>query len=273
MHRKERRLGEEADRHEGACGDGRDVGTDPSCKENDIERPVGPVEQGCTEKIERRAHQGEDQVAQRGRKSLGLPAETDQRDGGERQEFKRDIEVEQVIAEQHRIHCAPKPEQHRPEYELRSGLAAVGRIAAELCPGVERRRADNDAGGDQHRSRDPVRAQRHSERGSPTAELIDKRRAAIDDPPGNGHGHGDSGRHRQQGDARGLTSAQRKGKKGTGHRQHQGKHEQEAASRRSETADCVGRHGCWFPEPGFSFSGLFAPALSAAFTSDSRSSS
>ena len=68
---------------------------------------VGSVEQRRAEEIEHRAREREEEIAQRGVERLGATLEGHERHRGEGQELERDIEIEQVVAEEDGIKRSP----------------------------------------------------------------------------------------------------------------------------------------------------------------------
>ena len=170
MQREQRGLGQQPRRHQRGGRPRRRAraGCGPASSD-DVERAIGAVEQRRAEQIEHRAEQREEQVAQRGRQRLGAAVEADQRHRGEGQQLQRDVEIEQIAAEEDGVQRAPDRQQQRPEHERRARLARA-RAAAEVGAREQPDRADHERGGHQHHGRQAVGAQRDAERRRPAAQ-------------------------------------------------------------------------------------------------------
>ena len=129
MQREERGLGQETDRHQCGRNAGGGVGTYLPGQEGDIQGPIGSIEQRHTEEIEHRAREREEEIAQSGSERFGPTIETHERNCSERQELERDIEIEQVVAEEHGIKRSPHRKQKRPEHKRSAGLGHTTRCA------------------------------------------------------------------------------------------------------------------------------------------------
>ena len=115
MQGKERGLGEQSRRHQSGREPHGRQRPNALGKQDDVERPVGPVEQRGAEQIEDGAEQSEHEIAQRRDQRLRLSAQADQRDRGEGQQFQRDIEIEQVAADEKDGQGRPDRLKHDPE--------------------------------------------------------------------------------------------------------------------------------------------------------------
>ena len=86
-------------------------------KQRDVQRSERAVEERGAEQVEDRAEQGEEQVAQRGGERLRLPLDAGERHGREGEQFERDVEVEEVAADEDDRERGADRLEHDPERE------------------------------------------------------------------------------------------------------------------------------------------------------------
>ena len=231
VQREQCRLGQQAHRHQRGGGPGDGLGLDAPGQQRDVQRAVAAVQQHGAQQVQQRAGQREQQVAQRGAQRLAAAVEADQRHARERQQFERDVQREQVAADEHQVERSPHRQQQQPEDEGRALLGLAGG-AAEVGPGVDADAADDHGDGEQHRRRQAVGPQRDAERRCPAAEQVDHRVAGLHQCPGDAGCNGEADRQQQRGHALRIASAQREpGEHADERRQHR-EQQQPAAGRR-----------------------------------------
>ena len=249
VQREQRGLRKEARGHQCGRRERGGIGADLRRQQRDVERAVGAVQQHGPQQVEDRAQQGEHEVPERGAQRLALPVEADQRHAGERQQLQRDVEREEVAADEHEVEGAPHGEQQQPERERRARLALAGR-RAEVGARIRADAADHDRDPDQHDDRRRIGAQRDAERRRPPAQQVDDRGARAHEVVGHGERDGEPRDHRDVRDALRIAPAEHQAGEHADERGEHGQREQQPAGRRHvgcrhrarQLARWIGRH-------------------------------
>ncbi len=187
MQREKRGLGQQSRRHQRRRRPDRRQRVNPLRQQRHIERAIGAIEQRGAEQVADGAKQREQQIAQRRRQRLRPAVDADQRHGGESQKLKRDIEVEQVAADENNSQRRPDRLKHDPEGQRRPAFGHAGR-GRKFGARVKTRGGENQRRRDEHDCRDPVGAQCDAERRRMSADGVNQRLAQMRNPGGDGQG-------------------------------------------------------------------------------------
>ena len=209
---------------------------------------IGPVEQRGAQQVEDGAEEREQQVAERGDERLRLSSDADQRDRSECQQFQRDVEIEQISANEKNGQRRPDRLDEDPERQRRARFRlAFGRC--EIGAGVERRGGNHQGRRDQHDAGNAVRTERDAERGRKSGDIIDERRPGASNKNGDGDRDGEPDRGKAQRDAFGEPPAKNERQQNSGGRRQDREHEQRPAWRAPKKRRRL-NHGAPAPSPG-----------------------
>src|SRR5271165_1179212 len=248
MQGEERGLGEQSRRHQTSREPHGGQGPYALSEEHYVERPIGAVEQRGAEQIEDGAEEGEQKVAERRDQRLWLSRQADQRDRGEGQQFQRDIEIEQISANEKNGQRRPNRLNEDPERQRRARFRHVlGR--GETGASVKRRGGDHQGRRHQHDARNAVGPERDAERGRKSGDVIDERRSGAPNQNGDGDGGGEPDRREAERDAFGEPSAEHERQQNPGGGQQDREHQQRSARRPRKSRRRLD-HEALAPSPG-----------------------